>query len=99
MGIVGHNVFCISSHGTVHKLVVVNILRNEAKMDVDLLIISGVESSYRLNNIMSYFTCRLPCKNLFVLMKYFCVNAEANLAIKNICPYLMIRTFAGQGLQ
>ena len=42
MGIIGNNIFCISSYSTIYELVIVNILAYQAKMKINLLIDSRV---------------------------------------------------------
>lgn len=43
--VVGNDIFCIGSHSTVYKLVVIGILGNQTEMDIDFLIDCCAEPS------------------------------------------------------
>ena len=38
MFVVGNNVFCIGSHGTIHKLIIICILSYQPEVDIGFLI-------------------------------------------------------------
>ena len=64
-----------------------------------VLELSGMESSYGLNHVVSKFGIRFLSKNFFVLAQNLSIDAQTYATIKNFRPYLMIRTTAGQCLQ
>ena len=95
MFVIGYNKLCIGSYRAINKLVIIHIGRQQLKMYVCIL----HYRCWQIGNSINYITgniCRtFLCQNLFVFLQNICINAQTNLPVQNMSPYLMIRTFGG----
>lgn len=99
MSVVGNDVLGISGYGTVDKLVIVDILLYQTKMDVGFLELGSMQAGYGFHHIVGYLHSSLLGKNFLLLYQYLRVNAQGYVASHYTRPYLVIRTSRGQGLQ
>ena len=74
MRVVGNNILGIGGNGAVDKLIVVNILLNQTKMNIGLLKQRGMQPGDGFHYIVCYFFSSLFRKYFFVLNQYLSVD-------------------------
>lgn len=99
MTIVGDDVLGISGNCTVNKLVVVDILLYQAKMDVGLLEFRSMQAGDGFHDVVGNLLGGLLCKNLLVLNQYLGINTQSYFTEQHTCPYLVVRAVGWQSLQ
>ena len=99
MSVVGHDVFCIGSNGTINKLVIVGICLYQPEVVIDFQKLRGMKPCDGLNHVAGNLGIGLLADDFLVLTQNVGVHAQDDIPCKYLGPYLVIRTAAGQGLQ
>lgn len=99
MGVVGDNVLGIGGDGAVDEFVVVDVLLDEAEVDVGLLKLGGVQPGYGFHHVVGYLLGRLRCEYFLVFNQYLGVDTQRYGTSEHTRPYLMVRAAGGQRLQ
>ena len=99
MLVVGHDILGVAGHRTVHKLVVVGVVINQAEMDVYFLINSGLQTGDGFNHVVSHISVGFACQDFLVLVQDFRVHAKTDTALQDVGSNLVVRAGRGQRLQ
>ena len=68
--VVGDDVLSISSHGTIHELVVVGVGINQPKVDIGFLKLCGVQPGYCLDYVVGNLWGGLLSEDFLILLTY-----------------------------
>lgn len=98
MTVVGDDVFCVGGNGTVDKLVVIDILLYQAKVDIGLLEMGGVQPGDGFHHVMGNLLGGLCCEDFFVLNQYLGVDTKSDVAAQHTRPYLVVWAVSRQCL-
>lgn len=88
-----------SGNGAVDKLVVILVnVTEQMKMVVRLTVERFRVARNGLNHIVCHLGRSVQAENLLILGQYLVTHAQAILALKEVCPYPMVKASRGQDL-
>lgn len=78
MIIIGDDILCTRSHGTIDKLVVIRVIVYQSKMIIHFLIYGGVQASNCFYHIACYLMVCFLRQNFLILFQYLRVYAKTD---------------------